>query len=272
MATEIPPDDYPIRRVLFRLSLLHLDFSQLEIAARLASERRAELIALCVENMELLRSSQLPFSGQIGLATGRRLPWREDQLERQMTRMGHRLRDHLDRFARQQPLRWTMVLENELSASLPALSSADELLVVSRALISNKGRPAAPAPTGNPPGDGKGPVLLLAQRPGPVRFVIALVASPDRDRRLLAAAETMARLTGKPLNILCAGPQMACSALAGEYRNRGQTVNFIRADGLSAPLLEKLSAHGRYLLVLSGQSYGVLASELPANRDILIIP
>ena len=272
MAAKIPPEDYPIRRVLFRLSLLHLDFSQLEIAARLASERQAELIAFCVENLELLRSSQLPFTGQIGLATGRRLPWQEDQLERQLTRMRQRLRDHLDHFARQQPLRWKMIQENARSDSPPALSAADELLVLSRALIPNRDRPAGTTIAGDLSGGGKGPVLLLAQRPGAVQFVVVLVTEPERERRLLAIAESMARLTGKPLNILCTGTETTCSALAREYRDRRRAVNLLRADGSSVRVLEKLAVHGRYLLVLSGQTYGVLAPGLPTDKDVLIVP
>jgi len=269
MSEETKTRPFSPRRVLFRCNVMRLDFGHLEAAAAFASDRHAELVAQCMDDLELLRASQLPFTGQIGLTTARRLPWNHEQLLRQITTVQKRMREELTRFASQRPLRWHIALERTESHRLIPRLQSGELLMLSRsglAGIPDSGRLEDMVRQSG------GPVMVFGHRPGPADAITAVVNDPVRDRAVLEIAENLATTTGHQLTVLVVGDGEDRQVLSARYHGRQPPVTILSVESLSPALLRKLTGRRKQLLVLGVDTVGALGAEPTQDNDLMLVP
>jgi len=125
--------DTGIRRILVALDASEPRLGALQSAAMLANQLHAELQALFVEDINLLRLAELPFARELvfGSHEGRRITL--SSMERQIQQQTTRLRSMVDALARQQHINVDFkVLRGHVSEQLSLAAQQMDLLLVGR--------------------------------------------------------------------------------------------------------------------------------------------
>ncbi len=271
MSNEMTIKPFAPRRILFRCNVMRVDFSHLEAAAAFASERQAELIAQCIGDLELLRASQLPFTAQIGLTTARRLPWTREQLLREITAVHTRMREALNRFASNRPLRWQIAVEPESTGVyqvLPPLQSGEVLALSPTGLTGLQ----STAQTADMVRRSGGPVLLFGHGPGTASAITAVVNDAVRESAVLEVAENLAASTGHQLTVLASGSPQDHTQLSVRYRDRQPPVILVPVEGLTPAVLRKLTVGRKQLLLMGTDTFRSLGIEAAGGNDLMLIP
>jgi nucleotide-binding universal stress UspA family protein len=99
--------DLVIRRILVALDTSAHSRAALEAAAELAEQFRAELVGVFVEDVNLLRLTQLPFTREVGFYSARERQLRPHELERHLRAQAQRLRRLLRSVAQRAELTWS---------------------------------------------------------------------------------------------------------------------------------------------------------------------
>ena len=99
--------DLVIRRILVALDTSAHSRAALEAAAELAAQFHAELFGLFVEDVNLLRLTQLPFTREVGLYSARPRQLRTHEVERHLRAQAQRVRRLLRTVAQRAELRWS---------------------------------------------------------------------------------------------------------------------------------------------------------------------
>lgn len=103
----------------------------LELAIALAVASRSILHGLFVEDMDLLRVANLPFSREVILASGRHRTLDSQQLVRSLNARSRHFRQSLERYARQSALAWSYSKVRGRRRSIELSESAEaEFLIV----------------------------------------------------------------------------------------------------------------------------------------------
>lgn len=125
--------DLVIQRILVALDASPHSLAALEAAAELAASLNAELLGLFVEDVNLLRLTELPFSQEIGLFSTRRRRLRAAQLERQFRAQADRMRRRLARIAGRQQIPWSFrVVRGVIASELLQAALEADLLILGR--------------------------------------------------------------------------------------------------------------------------------------------
>ena len=116
-----------IKRILIAVDPCHRDLIALERALGLAERMRAELIALFVEDENLLRLSALPFAREVQRSSAGERKLDKQQLTRQLQYHTTSLRESIQRSADRRNVRLaTKVIQGEITrAALTALLETD---------------------------------------------------------------------------------------------------------------------------------------------------
>lgn len=97
----------PLRRILVASDASALGLSALARASELAARLDAELMALFVEDLNLLRLAALPFAGELGRESGTRRSLELQVLERSLRADAEKAQRTLAEAAQRVPLRWS---------------------------------------------------------------------------------------------------------------------------------------------------------------------
>lgn len=120
-----------IRRILVALDASPHSLAALRAAAELAADLDAELVGIFVEDINLLRLSELPLASEVTIYTTstRRLSRRE--IERQLRSQARMAQRALEEVARRRHLRWTFQVSQGVIASelLAAAEETDMILM-----------------------------------------------------------------------------------------------------------------------------------------------
>jgi nucleotide-binding universal stress UspA family protein len=122
-----------IRRILVTLDASPSSLMRLERAAQLAEDLRAELIGLFVEDANMLRMAELPFTREISMFShiGRRI--RIDQLHSELRSQSDRMRRALADAAAARGIPWTFkVARGTVAAEVLAAASEADLMIVGK--------------------------------------------------------------------------------------------------------------------------------------------
>lgn len=122
-----------IKRILVALDASEANRTALQAAATLASQLQAELQALFVEDINLLRLAELPFAREvlIGSREGRRIT--PANMERQIQQQTSRLRSFVEALARQQQFKVDFkVLRGHISNELCLATQQMDLLILGK--------------------------------------------------------------------------------------------------------------------------------------------
>jgi len=198
----------PARRVMIGLEPAMLDAAALAAAARLAQSVGAELAALFVEDINLLRWASLPFAQEIGAASAARRSVATTDIERALRVQAEQLKRALAEGVQRLELQWTFeVARGQGLSALLACAGAGDIVV----LAGSAGRSTQPALE----------ALLKSafsfEPAAPGRVAAALDSGPEA-MRVLSAAHTLAQASDAGLVLLI----FREDARAGEIAERAE--------------------------------------------------
>lgn len=124
-------------RILALLDDSRQGLAALEAAIALAEQTSAELVALYVEDLDLLRCAGFPFSQEVGASSGVARPLDLDMLESSLVRRERRVALALQRAAAGRALRHRLqVSRGQVASEALAEASPDDVLVLGKAGLS----------------------------------------------------------------------------------------------------------------------------------------
>jgi nucleotide-binding universal stress UspA family protein len=122
-----------IQRILVAVDASPPSFAALEAAAELASKLQAELMALFVEDITLIRLAESPFAIEIGLVSGSIRQLDTQQMQRQLRAQANRVRRRLSLLADRWGIRWDFrVARGAIDDELMAAASKADLVILGR--------------------------------------------------------------------------------------------------------------------------------------------
>lgn len=125
--------DLVIRRILVALDTSAHSRAALEAAAELAEQFRAELAGLFVEDVNLLRLTQLPFTREVGTYSAHERRLRTHEVERQLRAQARRVRALLRRVAERAELSWSFdVARGRTAEELLRAAEQVDLIILGR--------------------------------------------------------------------------------------------------------------------------------------------
>lgn len=143
-----------VRRILVALDTSPHGSAALEAAVRLATELRAELHGLFVEDINLLRLAGLPFASEIDYSSGTSRPLDTASMEQALRTKAEGVRRAIAQTAQQTSLAWSFrISRGNLAQTMLAETLEADLLLIGR----EKASPPASSPTKAP----YGPILLI---------------------------------------------------------------------------------------------------------------
>jgi nucleotide-binding universal stress UspA family protein len=130
-----------IRRIVVALDATPQSAALLEAAADLAQSLETELVGLFVEDINLLRLSELPFASEIGSFSTARRPVQAMHLERQLRAQAVQLRRMLMRAAERRGVPWHFqVARGAIVAELRKAAAETDLFILGRSAHTRGGR------------------------------------------------------------------------------------------------------------------------------------
>ncbi|MCE8014940.1 universal stress protein [Halomonas sp. MCCC 1A17488] len=131
-AVQAPSRD--VARVLALLDASRHSLAALAAAVELASQRHVELVALYVEDLDLLRCAAFPFSCEIGAQSGLARPLTPEALEASIAHQLRRVRQALATAVAGRELRHRLeVSRGRIAAEALARSGPEDVLVLGKA-------------------------------------------------------------------------------------------------------------------------------------------
>jgi len=235
-----PDRELEVTRILLALDASARGIAAMRAAAELAASLRAELEALFVEDINLLRLAELPFAREVGFssASGRPLAFRD--LERMLRAQAAQMQRLLDEAAKRLHLQVRFSVARGLLLPEVMAKVHDVDLVV----LGKAGRALAPR---------------LGTREHPGRPVLALFDGEPGCYRVLAAALRLAGKSGRTLTLLVPEPNPRRFAEIREraedwLKRRGQKARVQQAPG---------SEFGEVLKALRGLRGDALVVPIP---------
>ena len=242
-----------IRRILVALDASSYSLAALETAARLARRLRAELIGLFVEDIDLLRVAEFPYTRQVGLfsSTLQRLDLPE--LERQLRAQANQIRQALMAIAEHAQVPWQFwVARGSVASEVLAAETKADLTIVGkkgRSLGKRVGSTARMVIF-----KGQGLTLVFQHREQLTAPVMVVYDSSGAAQSALEAALNLANAMNGHLSILIIADdqgllQKAQADIADRLKRKKQTAE---VHLLAKPTLSRLAyvVKGKGLLVL----------------------
>ncbi len=118
------------RRIVVALDTGSLSHAAVEAAAGLAAGLSAEVVAMFVEDVKLLRLAGLPFAKELGAASATTRPLQAADMERALAAQAQQLRRTLEETARRVPFSWSLeIVRGELLDIILGQAAADVLVL-----------------------------------------------------------------------------------------------------------------------------------------------
>ena len=137
MRAEAPRRRRTDVRVLALLDASRHSLAALQAAVELAAQRRAELVALYIEDQDLLHSAEFPFALEVGARSGLARPLSPTQMQATMARQLQRARGALEAAVAGRNLAHSLqVSRGRVVAAALAVAGPDDLLVLGKAGLS----------------------------------------------------------------------------------------------------------------------------------------
>jgi nucleotide-binding universal stress UspA family protein len=218
-----------IQQILVAFDASPHSLTALEAAAELARELQAELIAMFVEDVNLLKLAGLPFAQEIHYPKATTQKLDRFQMENQLRQQAGRARDIVRQIAERDSLAWTFrVARGVVAAELLAAALEADLLVLGR--IS---RQLAHSPLGSTArmaiAQSKPPVLLLGSEFDLGQPILVLYDGSPVARTALNVAVELAQNSGY-LGVLIWGSKdngrQYQSDIIGQLMDQNLVVNF----------------------------------------------
>ncbi len=255
--SQAKASEQTIRSILVALDGSPASLAALDAAIELAASLEAELVGLFVEDINLLRLTELSFVQEVGLfsATSRRLEIRH--VERQFRSLSSRVHRTLARLAEQAGVNWSFrVVRGVITAELLAAAAETDLIILGRKGWFPAGKRRLGSTTRAILAQGV-PITLILQPGFHLGLpILVIYDSSDTAQRALAAAAQLGQGQAESLTvlILAAGPekgeqlQQQATALLDRY---GVQARYLRQTESTAQRLTRTAqTEGCRLLVL----------------------
>lgn len=245
----------------------------LDSAARLARHRQLELIALFVEDQDLIALASHAFSREISALSGQSHPFDHETLLTRLAIQRRQIETCLNALDQQERLRWRLdVVTGPVTESIRQAALGAEWVVLGKSGWSaSRGRRLGSTAMGLI-GDSPTTVMLWEGRPLPgSSTVVALITDADSAAAILAVADTLATATDRALQLVFppgldpAVEQLILDARSGA--STATTVEQLGSNPLSA-LVHILHAHPGAELVIGRTAAEALDCRL---EDLLML-
>jgi nucleotide-binding universal stress UspA family protein len=267
-----------IQRILVALDASPQSQAALDAAAQLAARLSAELQGLFVEDVNLLRLAELPFTREVGFSTTARRRLEAQDLERQLRARARRLQQRFTAIAERNRLQWSFrVARGAISSELLAASSDVDLVILGKSGWSHHrrrrlGSTARAVVAG-------APALTLILQEGTCLGlpVLAVYDGSQLADRALAAAAFLARFEEGPVTVVLQDHeseveelQSRADAQLRKHGVRGRYRVLSRTSVLQLALLVRTKGCGT--LVLPSKSALLQDEMLRALLDEMDVP
>jgi nucleotide-binding universal stress UspA family protein len=187
-------DEPGVRRILVALDAAAHDPALLDAAAALAARLGAELIGLFIEDLDLLRSAELPFVRQVSFLTACAEELDAPTTERELRVMAERAERRLTAAAHQNQVKCSFrVVRGNVARELSAAAEEADLVIVEESARPLSRHLRVPAPCRDATLQVSRSVLLYrrgAETEGPICAIYD--GSPEGDQALAMAAKLTA--------------------------------------------------------------------------------
>lgn len=247
----------------------------LDSAARLARHRQLELIALFVEDQDLIALASHAFSREISALSGQSHPFDHETLLTRLAIQRRQIETCLNALDQQERLRWRLdVVTGPVTESIRQAALGAEWVVLGKSGWSaSRGRRLGSTAMGLI-GDSPTTVMLWEGRPLPgSSTVVALITDADSAAAILAVADTLATATATGRALLLVFPpgvNPAVEQSALDARSGASTATMAEQLGASplSALARILRAHPGAELVIGRAAAGALGCRL---EDLLML-
>lgn len=265
--SEAPEPPIILRRILVALDASPHSLAALRAAAELAARFEAELLGVFVEDINLLRLGELPFTDELGSVSATRRSLETAEVERQLRARALALRRTLQAVAEQAQVRWEFQMtRGPIVEELFKAATGVDLVILGRQgwSIGRRRRLGSTARAAVY----QAPALTLITGPGtPTRLPMVVVfdGSPLAGKAL-AVASAIARFADGHLQVLI----LASPGQPGEALHAAATAA-LRAQPLQTRYrLLTLHSVGRLAHMLRLEGGGTLV--LPGSDELLQHP
>jgi len=239
-----PSLEQRVRRVLLAMDNPRAGTEALEAAVELAHQLRAELRALFVEDVDLLRLAALPFAKQVVTQSGTDSTLDPDKLERALRAQAEDARKGLRTSAERARVRWSFeIVRGRAVEALLSASAETDLLIVGRGRelhvqrLVTRGRRVT--------------VAEVDQAP-----VAVLYPALSGAERVLSVAVGMARAAGRPLVVLLAEPDEKAAAARRDHAQR---------------VLDALGASARFRTIVDADPLTIAGAVRDTRAERLVV-
>jgi nucleotide-binding universal stress UspA family protein len=192
-----------IRRILVALDASLHSRAALEAAFELAEALKAEIVAIFVEDVNLLRLAGLPFAREVGYPSGTDRPLDSASMERALRIQAEQARQTLAGLAVRRQVRWSFrVVRGQVAAELLLAAQDADLLALGRASWASTQRVPLGATARVVMAQAPGSVLLLQHGHAICQPVQLVYDGSPGARRALSTAAHLAVLVGSTLNVI----------------------------------------------------------------------
>ena len=253
-----------IQRILVALDSSPASLAALEAAAELAASFGAELIGLFVEDINLLRLSNLSFTYEVGLFSTTRRQLDAQSLERQLRLQANRARQALALISERAQVNWSFrVTRGVIAVELLAAALEADLVSLGRIGWSPLGRRRLGSTAQTILF--QAPRLTLVLQPGHHLGLPLLVfydGSASAQKALAAAARLGQHRAGQLTVVVLAAEAAAAERLQAEAEAH------LQSQGLAARYLWQFGPDVRKLVALT-QTEGYRMLVLPSDGSLL---
>jgi nucleotide-binding universal stress UspA family protein len=244
-----------IRRILIALDASPASQAALELAADLALRYQAELIGIYVEDVNLLRSADIPFTEEVGTYSAASRQIDSSHIERELRAHAHRVEQLLSSIAQKANLRWSFRSTRGLiPGELMAAASGSDLIVLGKTGWSGRkhiGSTAREIALGSPIQS-----LILMHRVRPDTPVMVVYDGSTASKNALAAARTIINPESTLTVLIKSESREAAEQLEKEVRDSFQS--------------DELKIKFRWVVDIKGDRISQLA--LISNCDVVVMP
>ncbi len=209
----------PIRRILLAIDGSPPSLTAMQAAVDLSAGLDAELVAVFVEDLNLLRMAELPIASEVSHYTAsiHRLP--PERIRRQLKAQASQARAALARQARRQAVAWKfIVLQGDISLELLAKAESADLMILGKAGWSKARRMGST--TRLVIREAPSFVLVLQQGVPWARPVLLVYDGSPAAGRGLEVAQVLAEQSGHPLSVMSVARDEGPGGGPGARRDR----------------------------------------------------
>jgi len=193
-------DDRTIQRILVALDASPQSLAALDTASEIAVKFQAELIGIYVEDINLVRLADFPFSREIGRFSASSRPFDSSQIHRLMHAHARQVQQYLSITARRTNLRWSMqITRGSIPNELLAAAQESDLIVMGKTGWSRRREPGSTAQTILTRTNRQ--AMILSRKFHPGSPILVVFESSQSSRNALRAA-TMISVSDNPLSVL----------------------------------------------------------------------